>query len=357
MAGLHPPRDLVTSGQLQELVEEDGLSGVTANPTILEKAIAGGNDYDESLRALLQHHPEMGAEALYEALAITDIQMAADVLRPVYDRTGGADGYVSLELSPAVANDTEKTIAEAHRLWRALARPNVMLKVPATAAGILAIERLTSEGLNINGTLIFSLENYTQVAPAYIRGLEKWIAAGGDPKQVASVASFFVSRVDTAVDRVLEAIGNSEALSLRGKAAVANAKLAYERFRALFSGGDFAALIAKGGRVQRPLWASTGTKNAAYPELLYVEELIGPDTVNTLPPSTLHGAREKVQPRASLEEGVEAARQVFVRLQHAGVDLTAVTQRLQEEGVAAFADSYRTLLEVLEGKRQAVVQG
>ena len=274
-------RALLDHGDLQALVDT-GVTGVTSNPSIFEKAIAGSADYDEAMGELVT---EGRSEIeIFEALALEDIQRAADILRPVYDATGRVDGYVSLEVSPALAHDTEGTVTEARRLFAALNRPNVMIKVPATPAGIPAIETLIGERINVNVTLMFSLEHYGAVVQAYIAGLEKLVAAGGDLSRVASVASFFVSRVDTAVDRALEALGNED---LQGRIAIANAKAAYARFKATFSGERWEKLSAQDARVQRPLWASTGTKNPLYSDTLYVDALIGPDTVNTVPPDTL----------------------------------------------------------------------
>ncbi len=345
-------RNLITSGELQRLVEEDGLCGVTSNPTIFQKAIAGSDDYDEAIRALLTAEPHTDASALYEALAIEDIRMAADILRRVYEETDGRDGFVSLEVSPHLAHDTEGTIAEARRLWQAVDRPNLMIKVPATPEGIPAIEALIAEGININVTLIFSLAHYEAVAHAYIRGL----ARCPDPHRVASVASFFVSRVDTVVDRALEAIGTPEALALRGKIAIANARMAYRRFREIFYGEPFAALRAQGARVQRPLWASTSTKNPAYSDVLYVEELIGPDTVNTLPPATLNAFRDHGQVRGiTLEEGLAEAEKALAHLKELDIDLEAITEQLQRDGVAAFAASFDQLMEALAEKRRSIL--
>ena len=285
-------RDLLTGGGLARLVAEDGVRGVTSNPSIFQKAIEGGGPYDEAVAGLLAADPEMTTVQLYEALAIEDIQDAADILRSVWDESRGGDGYVSLEVSPHLARDTEGTVAEAKRLWQAVNRPNLMIKVPATPEGIPAIEDLIAGGINVNATLMFSLADYEAVATAYLRGLE----TNSNPPGVASVASFCVSRVDTQVDAALEAIGSPEALSLRGKAAIANAKLAYRRFGELFGPEAFAPLSARGAMVQRPLWASTSTKNPDYRDVIYVEELIGADTVNTLPVATLEAFRDHGKP-------------------------------------------------------------
>jgi transaldolase/glucose-6-phosphate isomerase len=346
-------RSLITGGDLRRLVEEDGLRGVTSNPTIFEKAIAGSSDYDDALRSRLAAEARADARTLYETLAIEDVQMAADVLRPIYDETEGADGFVSLEVSPTLAHDTPGTVAEAQRLWHAVGRPNVMIKVPATAEGALAIETLISEGVNINVTLIFSLVQYEAVAQAYIRGL----ARHPHPKRVSSVASFFVSRVDTVVDRALDAIGMAEALSLRGRIAIAQAKTAYRRFRQIFYGEPFAALRKKAARPQRVLWASTGTKNPAYSDVLYMEALIGPDTVNTVPPATLDAFRDHGRVRPTLEADVEEADEALAHLTRRGVDLGAINEQLLAEGLAAFDASFEKLLSALEEKRRTVLTG
>ena len=347
-------RDLIRSGELKRLVEEDGIRGVTSNPTIFEKAIAGSADYDEALAAMLARDPRAAVEKLYEQLAIEDIQMAADVLRPVYDETEGGDGYVSLEVSPHLANDTQSTIREAKRLKAAVNRPNLMIKVPATPAGIPAIEALISDGVSVNVTLMFSLSHYEAVARAYINGLERCAA----PSKVASVASFFVSRVDTAVDRALESLGTAPAQSLLGKIAVANSKLVYNRFREIFHGEGFAALRQRGARVQRPLWASTGTKNPKYSDVLYVENLIGADTVNTLPPETLNAFKDHGRViENSVRDNLDEAAAALGRLRALGIDLNIIAEKLQQDGVAAFASSFDGLLSALEKKRRSMVAG
>jgi len=339
-------RNLITSGELKRLVEEDGLRGVTSNPTIFEKAIAETKDYDESLCKLLDARAGSYDRALYEALAVEDIQMAADTLRGVYDELDGADGFVCLEVSPDLAHDTASTIAEARRLWKEVNRPNVMIKVPATPEGLPAIESLLAEGININITLMFSLSHYEAVARAYLRGVER----APHPHGVASVASFFVSRVDTAVDRVMEAIGSPEALALRGKIAIANTKLVYQRFREIFHGEAFAVARKRGARVQRPLWASTSAKNPAYSDVMYVEELIGPETINTMPPATLNAFRDHGRARASLQEGVKEAETALARLKQLGIDLKVITEQLQVDGVAAFTTSFNQMLVAIEKK-------
>ena len=340
-------RDLLTGGGLGRLISDDGVRGVTSNPSIFQKAIEGGGPYDDAVGALLAADPEMETMALSEALAVEDIRHAADILQPVFSSSGGEDGYVSLEVSPRLAADTHGTIAEARRLWQTVERSNLMIKVPATAEGIPAIEQLIADGINVNATLMFSLAHYEAVATAYLRGLEK----AADPTAVASVASFFVSRVDTMVDAALEAIGSDEALALRGKAAVANAKLAYKRFEEIFRGADFSALAALGARVQRPLWASTSAKNPAYSDVVYVEELIGPDTVNTLPVATLEAYRDHGEPQTTITEGHDEARAVFSALAAFSIDMDQVTSELQEQGVASFAASFDQLLAALERVR------
>jgi len=347
-------RALLDSGELQELIEA-GVTGVTSNPSIFEKAIAGSADYDEALGELVtEGNP---AEEIYETLAIEDIQRTADLLRPVYDRTAGRDGYVSLEVSPTLARDTKGTIADARRLFAALSRPNVMIKVPATSAGIPAIETLISEGINVNVTLMFSQAHYDVVAEAYIAGLEKLAAAGGDLSQIASVASFFVSRVDTAVDGELEdlQLPSPDLPSLKGKIAIANARAAYVRFHEVFSGERWDLLAAQGARVQRPLWASTGTKNPLYPDTLYLDALIGPDTVNTVPPATLNAFMDHGSVALTLENSLEEARGQLEGLAGLGIDLEAITQRLQDEGVASFARSFESLVSSVAGKRECLL--
>jgi transaldolase len=340
-------RDLLTGGGLEAFVTDDGVRGVTSNPSIFQKAIEGGGAYAEAVSALLAGDSGLSTEDLYESLAIEDIRGAADVLRPVWAGSDGGDGYVSLEVSPHLAHDTDGTVVEARRLWAAVDRPNLMIKVPATAAGIPAIERLIAGGINVNATLMFSLADYEAVAQAYIRGIGECAAPAG----VASVASFFVSRVDTKVDAALEAIGTDEALALRGKAAVANAKLAYRRFQEIFGGEAFAEHRARGAQVQRPLWASTSSKNPAYSDVIYVEELIGPETVNTLPVATLEAFRDHGRLRESLTEDVDEAVATMAALRGLGIDLDAVTGKLQEEGVVAFAASFDQLLAALERAR------
>ena len=340
-------RDLLTGGGLARFVADDGVRGVTSNPSIFQKAIEGGGAYDAAVGALLDAEPAMATKDLYEALAIEDIRGAADVLRPVWSESGGEDGYVSLEVSPHLAHDSDGTVAEARRLWAAVDRPNLMIKVPATAAGIPAIESLIASGINVNATLMFSLADYEAVAQAYVRG----IAACAAPDRVASVASFFVSRVDTKVDAALEDLGTEQAFAMRGKAAVANARLAYRRFEEIFYDGPFSEQTVRGARPQRPLWASTSSKNPAYRDVVYVEELIGPDTVNTLPVATLEAFRDHGEPRTSITEDVDGAAATMAVLAGLGIDMDAVTAELQVDGVAAFSASFDQLLAALDGAR------
>jgi transaldolase len=345
-------RDLLTSGEFQRLVEEDGVHGVTSNPTIFDKAIASGTAYDDALRLLLSTDPDRNAQLLFEKLEIQDLQMAADILRPVYDQTEGADGFVSIEVSPRLAYDTAASIAEAQRLWKAVNRPNLMVKIPSTVDGVQAVEVLIAEGININITLMFSLAHYEAVAQAYLRGLKR----NTKPHKVSSVASFFVSRVDTEVDRALEGIGTPEALSLRGKIAVANAKVVYQRFREIFLGTAFAEFSRRGARLQRPLWASTGTKDPAFSDVLYVEELIGPHTINTIPPATLNAFRDHGRVQPTLEAGGQDAGQVLARLSKLGIDLGAITEKLLANGITAFTHSLDELLSSLNKKRSTLLE-
>ena len=347
-------RSLITSGELRRLIEEDGLRGVTSNPAIFEKAISGSSDY----RGILEEPglKTLDAKTIYERLAIQDIQEAADVLRPVYDQTLQRDGYVSLEVSPLLAYDTAATITEARRLWQAVGRDNVMIKVPATPQGIPAIHQLISEGISVNVTLLFAQETYERVADAYISGLEKYAASGGDMKRVASVASFFISRIDSAIDTLVEArleadtnANERSVLSgLTGKIAIANAKLTYQRYKELFSGSRWQSLAAQGAQTQRLLWASTGTKNPSYRDVIYIEELIGPDTVNTIPPATFDAFRDHGRPRASLAEDLESAADTMATLADVGIPIHEVTDKLLAEGVQLFSDAFGKLLKAIE---------
>ena len=344
-------RDLVRDGGLADLVAE-GVRGVTSNPSIFEKAIGGSDEYDEALRTALDADATATPLELFETVAIEDIQDACDVLRVVYDDSGGHDGYVSLEVSPTLAHDSEGTIREARRLWSAVDRPNLMIKVPATPEGVPAFEQLIAEGINVNVTLMFSLRHYEDVAQAYIRGLRR----AEQPETIASVASFFVSRVDTAVDTALDAIGTDEAKRLRGTAAIANSKLAYSRYQEIFEGPEFADLAALGARPQRVLWASTSAKDPAYRDVIYVEELVGDNTVNTMPPATVDAFRDHGIARSgAVTEGVESARASIAALAGLGIDFDAVTDTLQIDGVTAFASSFESMLATIAEKSQALL--
>jgi transaldolase len=355
-------RGMLESGELETLIRRSSVRGVTSNPTIFEQAIGGSSDYDEALEELASRGVSAG-EA-FEKLAIEDIRSAADLFRGVYEESEGADGFVSLEVSPELAHDTRATLEEARRLWAETARPNLMVKVPGTDAGIPAIEELLSEGINVNVTLLFSIEVYERVMEAYLAALERRAAAGQPVDRVASVASFFVSRVDTAIDaelerRIRETSSAEEAVhlrALRGRAAIANAKLAYRRFQQIFGGDRFAALRARGAHVQRPLWASTSTKNPDYRDVIYVEELIGPDTVNTMPLATVHAFGDHGIAHRTVDADLDRARNDLASLASVGIDLDDVTQQLQTEGVEKFAASFRSLLASVEEKLARVAK-
>ena len=355
-------RGFVAKGELKKLIDTDGVKGVTSNPSIFEKAIGSSDEYDGAIGSALKKG-DRSVAALFEHVAVEDIQHAADVLRPVYDEFKGNDGFVSLEVSPYLAMDTTGTIAEALRLWHDVRRKNLMVKVPATPEGLPAVEHLIGKGLNINITLLFSQKVYIEVAKAYIAGLEKRVADGDDPSHVASVASFFVSRIDAAVDKQLdEKIARANdphekerLAALKGKVAIANAKLAYQEYKKLFSGARWEKLAAKGAKPQRLLWASTGTKNKEYSDVLYVEELIGPNTVNTVPPATLDAFRDHGKPRDSLEENVDEARHVLAELEKSGISLDAITEELVKDGVKLFADAADKLYGAVAHKRAAVL--
>jgi transaldolase/glucose-6-phosphate isomerase len=351
-------RDLLDTGGLQRLIETDGVRGLTSNPAIFEKAIAGSSDYDAELHTLAERR--LGDAAICELLAIADIRRAADLFREVYTRSEGRDGFVSLEVSPRLAFDAELTLTEARRLWRAVDRPNLMIKVPGTPAGVTALRTLIGEGINVNVTLLFAQSAWRAIAEAYLDGLERFAAKGGDISTVASVASFFISRIDTAMDaeigkRVAATKGDGERAELEallGKVAIANAKLTYLEWQQLHQGERWKRLA--GARPQRLLWASTGTKNPKYRDVLYIEELIGSETVNTMPPATMDAFRDHGQARASLAEGVEAAQGVMAAVQKLGLPLTAITDRLVAEGVQLFVDADDKLLAAVAGKRQAL---
>ncbi|HZG51748.1 MAG TPA: bifunctional transaldolase/phosoglucose isomerase [Pyrinomonadaceae bacterium] len=356
-------RAMLASGDLRKKIEEDDLRGVTSNPTIFEKAITGSSDYDEQLRSLVEAGKSV--PEIYEDLVADDIGRAADILKPVYDKTGGLDGYISLEVNPGYAYKTQETIEEAERLFKRLGRKNVMIKIPAAQEGLPAIEESIYRGVNVNVTMIFSIENYVQVAEAFIRGLERRDAEGRPVDGIASVASFFVSRVDTAIDADLEAKARHAATpeekarleGLMGRAAIANAKLAYVKYKEIFHGERFAALKAKGAQVQRQLWASTGTKNPKYSEVLYVDNLIGAETVNTVPPATYTAIREKGRVALTLEEGLDECRALVRELDEIGIDLKAVTEKLQKDGLSSFVASFDTLAASIESKRDAILSG
>jgi transaldolase/glucose-6-phosphate isomerase len=344
-------RDLFTTGKLKQMIADDGLRGMTSNPAIFEKAIAESSLYDDMLQSLAGRS-DLDTTGRFEQIAIRDIQDAADALRGVYDQSNFRDGYVSLEVSPYLARKTKETIDEAHRLWKAVQRDNVMIKVPGTAEGLPAIRQLVGEGLNINITLLFAQEVYEEVAEAYIAGLEEFSTRGGNLKKIASVASFFISRIDTLVDSMLGAKlkgasnAKEEALlkGLLGKVAIANGKLTYQRYQRIFSGPRWPALVAKGAQTQRVLWASTSTKNPAYRDVIYVEELIGSDTVNTMPPTTIDAFRDHGRLRNSLTEDVAGAQTVMNDLARAGISIKEVTDKLTDDGVKLFADAFDTLL-------------
>ena len=346
-------RGMFASGELARLIREDGVRGVTSNPTIFEKAITGSADYDEALRRLAREG--RSTADILDTLIVEDIQRAADLFRPLYDRTQGQDGFVSFEVAPRLARDTQTTLQEARRLWRLVARPNIMVKIPGTREGLPAIRQAIAEGCNINITLLFAIERYAQVIDAYFAGLEQRARDGAPIRQIASVASFFVSRVDTSVDQLLEAKRDEALAPLIGQAAIANAKLAYHRFTESLRSPRFQALKAKGAQVQRVLWASTSTKNPAYRDVRYVEELIGEHTVNTMPEATLAAFRDHGRAAATIEHGIAEAQAVFARLAEAGLDLSRVTADLEDAGVKAFADSFDALARGVEAKRELVL--
>jgi transaldolase/glucose-6-phosphate isomerase len=353
-------RDLITSGSLKKMIADDGLRGMTSNPAIFEKAIAESSLYDDMLKTLAAR-PELDAKARYEQIAIRDIQDVADVLRPVYDSSKFRDGYVSLEVSPLLALKTQETIDEARRLWKAVNRENVMIKIPGTAEGLPAIRQAIGEGINVNVTLLFAQEVYEQVAEAHIAGLEDLAKRGGNLKKIAGVASFFISRIDSLVDSLIndklksttDAKQQELLNSLLGKVAIANGKLTYVRYQRLFSGPRWQALAAQGAQTQRVLWASTSTKNPAYRDVMYVEELIGPDTVNTMPPATIDAFRDHGKLRNSLAEDVAGAQNVMDNLARAGISINEVTTQLTNDGVKLFADAFHKLLTAVEKSTQS----
>jgi transaldolase len=353
-------RGQLRSGLFQRLINEDGITGATGNPTIFEHSITNDTTYDEQMQQLIAEGKS--AQEIYETLAMTDVKTVADLLRPIYDRANGQDGFVSIEVSPFLAHDTEATLTEVRRFWHTIDRPNLMVKIPSTPAGIPAIRQALSEGININITLIFSLENYRQVVEAYLSALEERKARGLNISHIASVASFFVSRVDVLVDKLLEdkikaTSSNAEQQQLRalqGKIAIANARLVYQEFKRLFSGPRFEALQQQSAYVQRPLWASTSTKNPAYRDILYAEELIGPDTVDTMTLKTIESFREHGNARLSVEDDIPQARAELAALESVGISYDQVTRQLQDEGVQRFADSFHNLFACIEEKRKAL---
>ena len=348
-------RDLFTSGNLKKMIAEDGLRGMTSNPSIFEKAIGDSSLYDDMLKSLASR-PDLNATARYEQIAIRDIQDAADILKPVYESSKYHDGFVSLEVSPLLALKTQETIDEGRRLWKAVGRENVMIKVPGTAEGLPAIRQLIGEGININVTLLFAQEVYEQVAEAYIAGLEDLTKRGGNLKKMAGVASFFISRIDTLVDSMIDdklkttTDAQQQALlrSLKGKVAIANGKLTYQRYQRIFSGPRWQALVSNGAQTQRVLWASTSTKNPAYRDVMYVEELIGPDTVNTMPPATVDAFRDHGRLRNSLTEDIDGAQKVMDDLAKSSISIKEATTKLTQDGVKLFADAFNKLLAVVE---------
>ena len=351
-------RDLITSGSLKKMIEEDGLRGMTSNPSIFEKAIGESSLYDDILKTLASRR-DLDATGRFEQIAIRDIQDVADLLRPVYEDSKFRDGYVSLEVSPLLAQKTKETIDEARRLWKAVNRENVMIKVPGTPEGIPAIRQLIGEGININVTLLFAQEVYEKVAEAHIAGLEDLAKRGGNLRKNAGVASFFISRIDTLVDSMIDdklknASDSERALltSLKGKVAIANGKLTYQRYQRIFSGPRWEALAARGAQTQRVLWASTSTKNPAYRDVMYIEELIGPDTVNTMPPATIEAFRDHGQLRNSLAENVAGAQKTMDDLAKVGISIKEVTDKLTIDGVKQFADAFHKLLTAVEKSTQ-----
>lgn len=352
-------RAMLHNGELAKMISEDGLRGLTSNPTIFEKAITSGNDYDSAIAQLLGSQPGMSHRDLFFSLAVEDIRGAADLLLPVYRETNGRDGYASLEVSPDLAYDTKSTIEEARRLWKRVNRPNLMIKVPATKAGLPAVEQLINDGINVNVTLLFSVQRYREVADAYLSGLEARMRRGQPLGQIASVASFFVSRVDSAIDKQLAAHANGgphadKAKALQSKMAIANAKIAYLSYKELFGNARFAELRKQGAAAQRLLWASTGTKSAELSDVLYLDELIGPDTVNTVPPATYKAFKDHGTPKATLEAGADVAKAQFKQLAELGINVEKVTDTLEKEGVEAFGKSFENLLAALAAKSETL---
>jgi transaldolase len=351
-------RKLIQSGELKRLIDEDGLSGITSNPTIFQKAISGSTDYDSSLQKMIDKGVKDEKE-LFLGLAMEDVSEAADLLWPTYQSANGQDGFVSIEVSPDLAYDTDATISEARRLFSTIGKKNILVKVPGTKQGLPAIEQLTSEGVNVNVTLLFSTERYEEVAEAYLKGLERRASKGQPIDEIASVASFFVSRVDTLTDKLLEARPSSatskaekdKMANLFGKAAVANAKIAYKKYRTIFSDRRFLTLKAKGGHLQRILWGSTGTKNPKYSDIKYVEELIAPDSINTLPETTIQAFKDHGQAKITINNNLKEVERLFPELKSMGIDIREVTEQLEKEGVQLFSDSFFALLKEIARKR------
>ncbi len=343
-------RSLLDSGEIAKMIEEGEIVGITSNPTIFQKAIGGSEDYDGAIEKILQENPQTNVDQLYEKLVVRDIQDAADLLRGVYDKTACVDGYVSIEVSPRLAHNTEATIAEGKQLFALVNRPNVMIKVPATEEGLPAITALLAEGINVNVTLMFSLQDFLNVTEAYLTGIEKCAENGKDLSKVSSVASFFISRLDSAVDKIL-----GEDSELKGKTAIAYAKMVYQCFQEMYKQERFTLLQKKGAQLQRLLWASTSTKNPTYRDVMYIEELIGENTVNTVPPATLDAFRDHGEARLSVTESIPEVHQTLAEVNAAGVNLDAVTKKLTEEGVAAFAASFDSLMKTLETKRNHIL--
>lgn len=346
-------RNIINSGELRRMIIGDGVKGVTSNPTIFQNAISSGSEYDELIKELLAENKNLAVDDLYEKLIINDIKDGADILKSVYDETNGIDGYISVEVSPDLAYKTDESVAEAKKLWQLIDRPNLMIKVPATKEGVVAVRQLIGEGINVNVTLMFSMQHYLEVVEAYLSGLEDRLAKGGEIVHIASVASFFVSRVDTLTDNKLEEIEND---SLTGRIAVANSKIVYQKSLEIYSSERYKKLEAVGAKKQRLLWASTGTKNPLYSDVLYVEELLGKDTVNTIPPATLDAFRDHGIPEETLTKNIEQSQQYLDGLTNLGISLDEITQQLQTDGVNAFIKSFDSLKEILSQKQQTILK-
>jgi transaldolase len=346
-------RNIINSGELHRMIIDDDIKGVTSNPTIFQNAISSGSEYDELIKGLLTENKNLTVDDLYEKLIINDIKDGADILKSVYDETNGLDGYISVEVSPDLAYKAEETIEDARKLWEMIDRPNLMIKVPATKEGVTAVRQLISDGINVNVTLMFSMQHYLDVVEAYLLGLEDRLENGGKISKVASVASFFVSRLDSMTDKKLAEIGSE---SLNGKIAVANSKVVYQKSLEIYSSDRFKKLESSGAKKQRLLWASTGTKNPNYSDVLYIEELLGMDTVNTVPPATLDAFRDHGIPEETLTKKIEQSEQYLEDLKHQSIDLDEITYQLQLDGVEAFANSFKSLKEVLSQKQSTILE-